>query len=179
MVARQSVSHVSLKYQKSSKKIVSIEWVLTFCQPQAWYLSYYWNKTINPDSNKCRYPQLTMISSIPNHQPSCWFWAIVSKNLNVIQRPVLKFTKPLVESSWCEIISERGRPNIIVGYIYRHPTCNLPAFTSEFKTLLKEISQYDIYILGDFNIDFLKYSEHLLTEEYLNMLYSNKWIDYL
>ena len=29
------------------------------------------------------------------------------------------------------------------------------------------------YILGDFNIDLLKYSEHLLTEEYLNMLYSN------
>ena len=24
----------------------------------AWYLTYYWNKTINPDSNKCRYPQL-------------------------------------------------------------------------------------------------------------------------
>ena len=62
---------------------------------------------------------------------------------------------------------------IIVGCIYRHPTCNLAAFTSEFETLLKEISQYEIYILGDFNIDFLKYSEYLLTEEYLNMLYSN------
>lgn len=55
-----------------------------------------------------------------------------------------------------------------------HPTCNLSPFTSESKTLLKEISQYEIYILGDFNIDFLKYSELLLTEEYLNMLYSNK-----
>ena len=30
---------------------------------------------------------------------------------------------------------------------------------------------FDIYILGDFNIDLLKYSEHLLSEEYLNMLY--------
>lgn len=39
--------------------------------------------------------------------------------------------------------------------------------------MLKEIGQYDIYILGDFNIDFLKYSDHLLTEEYLTMLYSN------
>ena len=52
-------------------------------------------------------------------------------------------------------------------------TCNLSAFTSEFETLLKEISQYEIYILEDFNIDLLKYSEHLLSEEYLNMLYSN------
>jgi len=95
------------------------------------------------------------------------------ENLNVIQRPDLKFTKPLVESSWCEIISENDRPNKIVGCIYRHLTCNLPAFTSESETFLKEISQYEIYILGDFNIDFPKYSELLLTEEYLNMLYSN------
>ena len=79
----------------------------------------------------------------------------------------------MVKSSWCEIISGNARPNIIVGCIYRHSTCNLSAFTSEFETLLKEISQYEIYILGDFNIDLLKYSEHLLSEEYLNMLYSN------
>lgn len=39
----------------------------------------------------------------------------VSKNLNAIYRPDLRFTIPLVESSWCEIISESGRPNIIVG----------------------------------------------------------------
>lgn len=55
-----------------------------------------------------------------------------------------------------------------------HPTCNLSALTSESETLLKEISQYEKYILGDFNIDFLKYSELLLTEEYLNILYSKK-----
>ena len=90
----------------------------------------------------------------------------VSNNLNAIHRPDLKFSIPLVESSWCETISGNGRPNIIVGCIYRHPTCNLPAFTSEFETLLKDISQYEIYILGDFNIDLLKYSEYLLSEEY-------------
>ena len=68
----------------------------------------------------------------------------VSKNLNAIHRPDLKFSIPLVELSWCEIISGNGRPNIIGGRIYRHPTCNLPAFTSEFETLLKDISQYEI-----------------------------------
>jgi len=75
----------------------------------------------------------------------------------------------------CEakITSGNARPNITVGCIYQHPTCNLPAFSSEFDTLLNEISQYEIYILGDFNIDLLKYSKHLLSEEYLDMLYSN------
>ena len=65
----------------------------------------------------------------------------VSKNFNAIHRPDLKFTIPLVESSWCEITSGNGRPNIIVGCIYRHPICNLPAFTFEFETLLEEITQ--------------------------------------
>ena len=57
--------------------------------------------------------------------------------------------------------------------MYRHPTCNLPAFTPEFDSLLEEIGQYEICILGDFNIDLLKYSEFLLPVEYLNILYSN------
>lgn len=35
------------------------------------------------------------------------------------------------------------------------------------------ISQYEIYILGDVSKPFLKYYEHLLSGEYLDMLYSN------
>ena len=91
-----------------------------------------------------------MISSTPTHQHRLVVLGYVSKILNAISRPDLKFSVPLVESSWCEIISGNGRPNIIVGCIYRHPTCKLNAFTSEFKTSLKEISQYEIYIIGDF-----------------------------
>ena len=97
----------------------------------------------------------------------------ISKNLNAIHRPDLKFSILWVESSWCEIISRNARPNIIVGCIYRHPTCNFSAFTSEFETLLKEISQYKIHILGDLKKDLLKYSKHSLSEATLNMLYSN------
>ena len=52
-------------------------------------------------------------------------------------------------------------------------SCNLPAFTFEFETLLKEAIQYEIYILGDLNIDLLEFSEHLLSEEYLTMRYSH------
>ena len=35
------------------------------------------------------------------------------------------------------------------------------------------ISQYEIYILGDVSKPFLEYYEHLLSGEYLDMLYSN------
>ena len=62
----------------------------------------------------------------------------LEKSSNAIHGPDLKFTIPLDESSWWEITSGNGRPNIIVGSFFRHPTCNLPAFTFEFQTLLKE-----------------------------------------
>ena len=62
----------------------------------------------------------------------------VWKNPNAIHGPDLKFAIPLDESSWWKVTSGNGRPNIIVGSFFRHPTCNLPAFTFEFQTLLKE-----------------------------------------
>ena len=41
--------------------------------------------------------------------------------------------------------------------------------------LLRKLNQgkYYIYLLGDFNINFLKYDSHQPTEKYLDMLYSN------
>ena len=99
----------------------------------------------------------------------------ISKDLQTIHRPDLKFTIPLVESCWSENVTSNGKSNIIIGCIYRHPTANLSEFTPELENLLKQLNQknYQVYIMGDMNIDFLKYSEHAKTEEYLNMLYSN------
>ena len=64
--------------------------------------------------------------------------------------------------------------NIIVGCIYKHPKANIEKFTEQLEELLGQLNQgkYDIYLLGDFNIDFLKYDQHQSTEKYLDMLYS-------
>ena len=39
--------------------------------------------------------------------------------------------------------------------------------------IIKLKNRYQLYILGDMNIDFLKYNHHTQTEEYLDMLHSN------
>ena len=39
--------------------------------------------------------------------------------------------------------------------------------------IIKLQNRYQLYILGDMNIDFLKYNHHTQTEEYLDMLHSN------
>ena len=88
------------------------------------------------------------------------------------------FTIPLVESCWAEIITSNNQPNIIIGCIYRHPSANMPGFTEELKTIIKSLSnrKQHVYIIGDVNINFLRYNEHANTEDYLNMLYSNNFL---
>jgi hypothetical protein len=102
----------------------------------------------------------------------------VSNNLHALCRPDIKFKMPLVESCWCEIISGKNKPNIIVGCIYKHPTANLSDFTLELEAIIKNVSEKNqhIYITVDINIDFLKYNDHPKNEEYLDMLYSNNLV---
>ena len=54
----------------------------------------------------------------------------------------------------------------------------MPGFTEELKTIIKSLSnrKQHVYIIGDVNINFLRYNEHANTEDYLNMLYSNNFL---
>jgi hypothetical protein len=102
----------------------------------------------------------------------------ISNELQSIYRPDIKFSVPLVESCWSEIISGKNKPSVVVGCNYRHPTANLQEFSSELDSIIKQLNtkKHEVIILGDMNIDFLKYSEHTNTEEYLDMLYLNNYI---
>ena len=56
---------------------------------------------------------------------------------------------------------------------------DLIGFTSSYLSkLLENISkkQKSIFLLGDFNINYLKYNEHHLTNEFLDSLVSNSFI---
>ena len=45
-------------------------------------------------------------------------------------------------------------------------------------TIIKSLNsrKQHVYIIGDVNINFLRYNEHTNTEDYLNMLYSNNFL---
>ena len=85
---------------------------------------------------------------------------------------------PLVESCWIEIDPCNNKAHIIVGCLYRHPSANIEDFTSKLDVLLKNLNQekYEVSILGDMNIDFLKCNSLSLTEDYLEMLYTNNML---
>ena len=70
-----------------------------------------------------------------------------------------------LESTFIEIINPR-KSNIIVGVIYKHSKTDVTDFNSNFlNNLLKNINQEQkkVFLLGDFNVDFLHYNEHKLT----------------
>lgn len=82
---------------------------------------------------------------------------------------------PLVESVWVEIAQSSNKKPILVGCIYKHPGANIEELKDKFNetTIQFNANRYQLYILGDMNIDFFKCNTHPPTDAYLDMLYSN------
>ena len=84
------------------------------------------------------------------------------------------YKKNGLESTFIDAVNPR-KSNIIVGVIYRPAFMDLTDFNylnKLFEIISKE--QKSIFLLGDFNINFL--NEHNETNELLNFLASNSFI---
>ena len=85
----------------------------------------------------------------------------ISKRLSYQLRNDLRLYEPVqIESTFIEIICSKST-NVIVGCIYKHLTLPINDFTNDFISLLLLKLQGEsfkrIFLLGDFNIDLLKY----------------------
>ena len=60
--------------------------------------------------------------------------------------------------------------DIVISYLYKHPTCTIDEFVGNLKKLYKN-KQCDIYICGDFKINILNQANNV-TNEFLQCLYS-------
>lgn len=119
---------------------------------------------------------LTIVFITLIHQPNAGEVALyVSKSLKSIPRSDITLDMPLVESVWVEIDPCNNKRPIMVGSIYEHPSVNVGDFKDKLDEEIKlfNLDKYQLYVLGDMNIDFFKCSSHPPTEAYLDMLYSN------
>ena len=92
----------------------------------------------------------------------------LDKQLNVSRK---------LESSFCEILV-KGKKNIIVGCVYKHPSMDITEFNDLFEDAMEKITSEnkEIYLLGDFNLDLLKLEDNdagKQVDEYLNILCKN------
>ena len=87
-----------------------------------------------------------------------------------------------LESVFIEIIKSNNR-NITVGCVYRHPSMEVNEFNSLFLNTLSEnlLSEKnkEIVLLGDFNIDLLKYEKDHNTADFLDQMYSASLVPHI
>ena len=91
------------------------------------------------------------------------------------------YAKNYLESTFIEI-SNPSKSNIIVGCIYRHPKKDLNEFNYYYLNPLSEKlakEQKTVFLLGDSNVDLLKYEHHKANNEFLDSLSSNMVLTYI
>jgi len=72
------------------------------------------------------------------------------------------------ETIWVEISTNKD--DVMVGVVYRHPNSNFLAFQDELFSTLHKLSSCNCpyYILGDFNMDFLKINSNSSVSDFKN-----------
>ena len=75
------------------------------------------------------------------------------------------------EALWTEIQSDSHR-NILCGVLYRHPNGNLTNFMAYLNATIEKFHWENMYcvIMGDFNLDVLKFETHPITNDFLDTL---------
>ena len=96
----------------------------------------------------------------------------IKNNLGYIHRSDLSAqVQNDYESLSIEIQNDTGH-NTICGVFYRHPHGNLDNFLNHLNMIVDKIHRENKYcaLLGDFNLDLLKFESHPSTENFLNTL---------
>ena len=72
-----------------------------------------------------------------------------------------------------------GINSYIIGVVYRPPNSNVNSFTEEFFNMVNSIKskfKKPLYLMGDYNLDLLKYDENKYVCEFLDMFFSYGFI---
>ena len=106
----------------------------------------------------------------------------LKNNINYTLRDDLKIYKSKeVESTFIEIINPKEK-NIIVGCIYRHHCMDTTEFNSFYlKNLSQKLSREkkSLILMGDFNIDILKYKSHSESTDFVDLMYTTFLLPYI
>ena len=83
------------------------------------------------------------------------------------------------EAVWIEIKNSKGK-NSLCGCIYRHPNTDVTNLMQHLEATFSLIDKkkYNIFLMGDFNIDLLQYESHSSTNDFLNTMISNSFLPF-
>ena len=81
----------------------------------------------------------------------------------------------IIEAQFIEINSQPN--NIIIGVIYRPPNGKYKQFEEKLSDILQLINQENktCFLMGDFNIDLLKFNMNEYTNNFINQMFSSSF----
>ena len=84
------------------------------------------------------------------------------------------------EAVWIEIENTKSK-NIVCGCFYRHPSSDINEFTTYISKSLTKITREkkECYLMGDFNVDLLKYESSTKHRDFLNNLTSFGYLPFI
>lgn len=101
----------------------------------------------------------------------------IQKNLPFRKRDELCKTDNVIESLFIEIskFTMNSKKDYIIGVIYRPPGTDLNLFNDRITDIFNTIKTENklVYIMGDFNVNLLNVDSHILTSEFIELMYSN------
>ena len=117
------------------------------------------------------------VEQTPTETSARWTLLYINKKIWYKLRNDLKLYHPgKIESTFIEIIYSKST-NAIVGCIYKHPSLQINDYKSDFTSplllKLQKGSSKRIFLLGDFNIDLLKYDLSGSINNFIDTLNSN------
>ena len=104
----------------------------------------------------------------------------VSDKLDNFKRDALSNLHDEFESIWVEMKNKK-RENFLCGCFYHHPNIDISNLMDYLQSTFSNVNQkkYQVFFLGDFNIDLLQYESHSYTNDILNTMISNSFLPYI
>lgn len=116
------------------------------------------------------------IESIPTESANGGVLLYIASNIQYkIRNDLEMYMSKELESVFIEILQDHGK-NTICGGIYKHPGMSIEDFnTTYLNNLLDKLSGENKYVvlLGDFNINLLKYDTDNSVSHFLDSMYQN------
>ena len=91
-------------------------------------------------------------------------------------RSELNILNDNIESIFIEIDKSllKFSNNIIIGTIYRPPSCDIHLFMNEISLILNKLNKENksIFIMGDYNVNLLNSDKNVQISEFIELMYS-------
>jgi len=87
----------------------------------------------------------------------------------------LKFWRNEFKTVWVDVENTNDK-NHLFCCAYRHTNSDVDVFTSHLQSILPNLTNKQVFIMGDFNINLLHYDEHAPTNDFTNNLFSYNFL---